>query len=51
MAAGDADALPLGEAGLQVVHVQEGVVPVQPHQLVLHPANSQGERDNRSGWL
>jgi len=42
----DADVLPFREAGLQVVNVQEGVVPVQLVDLVLHPVNSgsEGER-------
>ena len=43
MGAYDADVLPFWEAGLQVVNVQEGVVPVQSVDLVLHPVNSGSE--------
>ena len=59
MGAYDADVLPFREAGLQVVNVQEGVVPVQLVDLVLHPVNSGSEGEcqqarhteiNRKKW-
>ena len=59
MGAYDADVLPFREAGLQVVNVQEGVVPVQLVDLVLHPVNSSSEGEcqqarhtgiNRKKW-
>ena len=44
----DANILSFRDAGLQVVDVKEGVVPVQPHNLVLHPVNSHRKHDHHN---